>query len=195
MAKSEIERMVERAAKRKIKTTTTIVAKVAPAATPSAVIVPRLRLPSLQPQELVAKTAQTVGRKFIPLSPLSTTTTPTPGQMPAEVFRERMIPSTRGLGGVEVVPGSWHSLQHTYRDADNRPCNTANWIQACMLVFDPSTVVVGEERKSMMLGIEGPQFRCYYPNSTAEDYESLKGAASSGRWVHQYSQRSNYVEF
>ena len=97
---------------------------------------------------------------------------------------------------MEVVPGSWKSLQHTYRNADNRKCDTANWLQACMLVYDASLSVEERGKKAnLRLGLEGPKWRCYYPNSSAADYEAVRGAASSGRWLQAWGQRKNYQSF
>ena len=98
-----------------------------------------------------------------------------------------------GAGVAMVVPGSERILPHTLVDKHGNRCATQKWINRAFLV-----IVRGPGRPAdapPKLGLGGPKFRCYYPNSTPDDMRALLGSGSSGRWLNAWGQKSNYVRF
>ena len=96
-----------------------------------------------------------------------------------------------GAGVAMVVPGSERILPHTLVDKHGNRCATQKWINRAFLV-----IVRGPGRPAdapPKLGLGGPKFRCYYPNSTPDDMRAILGSGSSGRWLNAWGQKSNYV--
>ena len=100
---------------------------------------------------------------------------------------------TRGAG---ILIKANMRCPHTYRTAAGKTCDTDAWIQYALLVYDASK---GPEERGGIddpwFGMEGPKFRCYYPQSGLADFESIMSTNSSGRWLHAWSQWKSYVTF
>lgn len=90
-------------------------------------------------------------------------------------------------GVVRVIEGSLRSVPHTLVDKHGQKCRTDRWFNMAFLVFDPAGVV--------RLGLSGPGWRCYYPQSSGNDLASLLGSGSGGRWIDRWSEKSNYISF
>lgn len=96
----------------------------------------------------------------------------------------------QGRGVVMIIPGSERILPHTLIDRRGRKVQTQKWINRAFLVIFTSQAARGP-----MLGLAGPNFRCYYPNSSGDDLRAILGSGSSGRWLNAWSQKSNYIKF
>lgn len=96
------------------------------------------------------------------------------------------IPAGRGVA--MILPGSERILPHTLIDKHGKRCKTQLWINRAFLVILTS-------RSEPVMGLAGPNFQCYYPNSSAEDFRAILGSGSSGRWLQAWPQKSNYVRF
>ena len=97
-------------------------------------------------------------------------------------------------GGIEVLFG--RKVPHTYRRADGGFCDTDRWFDYILLVYDSSKW--SNEHGGInnpWMGLQGPNFRCYYPDSSREDWRHFMTSASSGRTLHNWSQIHNYISF
>jgi hypothetical protein len=105
-------------------------------------------------------------------------------------------PEHLNFGGPRVLLDYSIPPPHTLTDAKGRYVETFRWFDRAFLVYDPS-IPAGEKgsEHDPWFGISGPKFRCYYPNSSAADFQSMMTSGSSGRWLHAWSEKSNYVEF
>lgn len=101
-----------------------------------------------------------------------------------------------GYNGIQVLFDWVRRLPHTYRTDKGKHCLTDRWISDGFLVFDPSREPPAKGSiDNPWFGINGPKFRCYYPNSSLVDWESCMTSGSSGRWLHAWPQKSNYNKF
>lgn len=109
-----------------------------------------------------------------------------------------MVPQALGTlaGGLQVLFDWVRRLPHTYRTKTGAHCLTDRWISDGFLVFHPELEPgVRGSIDNPWFGLNGPKFRCYYPNSSMGDWESCMTSGSSGRWLNAWSQKSNYVRF
>jgi hypothetical protein len=106
---------------------------------------------------------------------------------------------------IVVLEGTQRTPPHTYKTSKGEYCATDRWFDMCALVYDSSItdneivdhVTVGTPggRYKPMLALQGRDYSVYYPNSTEADYKAIMTSGSSGRWLHRWSQKSNYVRF
>jgi hypothetical protein len=129
--------------------------------------------------------------------------TPGAGLIPADVLREHILRTGgtqrggkgtgKGVtgGAVQILAGSYFTLKHTNLDKYGRRCHTARWIESGFLVY------LGDLARDtqFFFGLSGPGFRCYYPGSGKADYERFKDEASTGRLLHQWVNKRDYVRF
>jgi hypothetical protein len=90
---------------------------------------------------------------------------------------------------MQIIHGTERNLPHTYLAESGKRCDTNRWIGSAFLVFDPD---IEDDIQNPKLGIRGPGYEVYYPNSTKQDYLDILSSASSGRWLHQWGEASNY---
>ena len=101
-----------------------------------------------------------------------------------------------GESGPRILLDQEVPVPHTLTTRTGRHCETNRWFDRAFLVYDPS--IPPDQRGSEnhpWFGVSGPGFRCYYPQSSEADFESILTSGSSGRWLHAYGQRANYVQF
>jgi hypothetical protein len=64
----------------------------------------------------------------------------------------------------------------------------APWIAAAFLAED-------DDEETQYLGLRfSDGFQCYYPGSSRQDYDDILAVASSGRWLYEWGQKSNYIQ-
>ena len=97
---------------------------------------------------------------------------------------------------IVVLEGTQNSVPHTYKTSKGTFCATDRWFDMCALVYN-STVADDDigGKNNPMLALQGRDFSCYYPNSSIKDWQGIMTSGSSGRWLHRWSQKSNYVIF
>jgi len=101
-----------------------------------------------------------------------------------------------GETGIKILFGTENTPPHTYTTKAGKHCATDRWFNDVFLCYDAG--LAKGDRGGMYdpwLGLAGRNFRCYYPNSTAADFRSIMTSGSSGRWLHMWTQKSNYVRF
>lgn len=85
---------------------------------------------------------------------------------------------------------------HTLTNDKGKYCETFRWFNKAFLVYDPALPMDAKgSEANPWFGLEGPKFRCYFPNSSDADFEACMTSGSSGRWLNAWPQRRNYVAF
>jgi hypothetical protein len=102
----------------------------------------------------------------------------------------------QGPSEIIMVAQTLTGVHHTNMTAKGKYCDTGRWFSYTFLVID--TGARPGERGSAenpWMGLLGEGWRCYYPNSSVADYGHILSSASSGLWLHAWSEKSNYVSF
>lgn len=99
--------------------------------------------------------------------------------------------------GIVVIQGTQNHPPHTLLDKNGKFCHTNNWFDSVALVYntDVDDDAHGGKKHPMLALQKTGSYSVYYPNSTEEDFKGIMLSGSSGRWLHKWSQKSNYVRF
>jgi len=99
--------------------------------------------------------------------------------------------------GIVVIQGTQNTPPHTYKTAKGKFCATDRWFDLIALVYDIDKAEDEHGGKlHTMLALQGSgKYSVYYPESTVDDFRAIMQSGSSGRWLHKWSQKSNYKRF